>query len=652
MELAIALETIDRDTKDLQDQNSQSTVNYQKELTIQKKPVITPSGQPNKCHRCGGAHFASECRFKEFICHSCKKRGHLARCCRTRIQRAESTNVIKEEQEFEHVQQREDSYTLFSLGKDQKNDPILVTVFLNGQIIEMQLDTGASVSIISETTYKSLWSQPPKLSSSNVKLHTYTGEAIAVLGNLEVEVVYKHQRARLPLLVAKGKGPSLIGRVWLQTLRLDWKEINAIYKSKSDLDVLLEQYSDVFGSQLGELQGIEADIQVDCQAVPKFHKPRSVPYILKDKIEKELDRLLVTDVIERVSFSKWAAPVVAVTKSDGSVRLCGDYKLTVNPVSLLDQYPLPRVEDLFAQLSGGKTFTKLDLSHAYHQLKLSPESRDLTTINTHKGLFRYKRLPFGVSSAPAIFQRTMETLLQGLNHVTVYIDDILVTGTSYTDHLHNLQEVLKRLHKAGARLRKDKCSFMSAQVKYLGYVIDERGLHPNPERVKAIVEAPTPRSTSELKSFLGLLNYYRKFLPNLSALLSPLHSLLQASTKWSWTLAHTKAFEEAKRLLSSSKVLVHFDPAKRVVLSCDASARGLGAVLAHLQNDGSEQPIAYTSRSLAPAEKNYSQLDREALAIVFAVKKFHPPVSLREEIYIIHGPQASSLPAGRGSRDP
>ena len=412
----------------------------------------------------------------------------------------------------------------------------------------------------------------------------------------------------------------MIGRDWLQTLRLDWKEINAINKSKSDLDILLEQYSDVFGSQLGELQGIEADIQVGCQAVPKFHKPRSVPYILKDKIEKELDYLLVTDVIERVSFSKWAAPVVAVTKSDGSVRLCGDYKLTVNPVSLLDQYPLPRVEDLFAQLSGGKTFTKLDLSHAYHQLKLSLESRDLTTINTHKGLFRYKRLPFGVSSAPAIFQRTMETLLQGLNHVTVYIDDILVTGTSYTDHLHKLQEVLKRLHKAVARLRKDKCSFMSAQVKYLGYLIDERGLHPNPERVKAIVEAPTPRSTSELKSFLGLLNYYRKFLPNLSALWSPLHSLRQASTKWSWTLAHTKAFEEAKRLLSSSKVLVHFDPAKRVVLSCDASARGLGAVLAHLQNDGSEQPIAYTSQSLAPS--------------------------------IIHGTQASSLPAGRGSRDP
>ena len=124
----------------------------------------------------------------------------------------------------------------------------------------MQLDTGASVSIISETTYKSLWSQPPKLSPSNVKLHTYNGEAIAVLGSLEVEVVYKHQRARLPLLVAKEKGPSLIGRDWLQTLRLDWKEINAIYKSKSDLDILLEQYSDVFGSRLGELQGIEADI--------------------------------------------------------------------------------------------------------------------------------------------------------------------------------------------------------------------------------------------------------------------------------------------------------------------------------------------------------------------------------------------------------
>ena len=182
--------------------------------------------------------------------------------------------VIKEEQEFEHVQRTEGRFVhVVQVGKRSEERPYFGDCFSKWSDNKMQLDTGASVSIISETTYKSLWSQPPKLSPSNVKLHTYTGKAIAVLGSLEVEVVYKHQRARLPILVAKGKGPSLIGRDWLQTLRLDWKEINAIYKSKSDLDVLLEQYSDVFGSQLGELQGIEADIQVDCQAVPKFHKP-------------------------------------------------------------------------------------------------------------------------------------------------------------------------------------------------------------------------------------------------------------------------------------------------------------------------------------------------------------------------------------------
>ena len=189
LELAIALETVDRDTKDLQDQNSQSTVNYQKELTIQKKPVITPSGQPNKCHRCGGAHFTSKCRYLSLLQKERPSSQMLQNTnTESRIHKCHPF-VIKEEQEFEHVQQREGLYTLFSLGKDQKNDPILVTVFLNGQKVEMQLDTGASVSIISETTYKSLWSQPPKLSPSNVKLHTYTGEAIAVLGSLEVEVV-------------------------------------------------------------------------------------------------------------------------------------------------------------------------------------------------------------------------------------------------------------------------------------------------------------------------------------------------------------------------------------------------------------------------------------------------------------------------------
>ncbi len=170
------------------------------------------------------------------------------------------------------------------------------------------------------------------------------------------------------------------------------------------------------------------------------------------------------------------------------------------------------------------------MTQAYHQLRLSKRSQELTTITTHKGLFKYKRLPFGIASAPAVFQRTMENLLQGLNHVTVYLDDILITGVSIDDHLSNVRKVLSRLDAAGVRLHKDKCTFMSTQVKYLGHIIDAKGLHPTPDRANAIQDAPSPTTVTELKSFLGLLSYYRKFLPNLSNLLTPLHSLTDKHT--------------------------------------------------------------------------------------------------------------------------
>ena len=221
---------------------------------------------------------------------------------------------------------------------------------------------------------------------------------------------------------------------------------------------------------------------------------------MKEKVERELDRLQEAGVITPVEFSDWAAPIVPVVKSDGSIRICGDYSVTVNAVSKLDNYPLPRVEDLFTAMSGGTLFTKLDLAHAYQHLCLSPESKKYTTVNR---LFHYERLPFGISSAPAIFQRTMETLLKDLP-VVVYIDDLLVTGTDKYHHLQNLDRVMTRLESAGVTLKRSKCVFLTPSVEYLGHVIDREGLHPSREKVRAIQEAPEPTNVSELKSFLGL----------------------------------------------------------------------------------------------------------------------------------------------------
>ena len=265
----------------------------------------------------------------------------------------------------------------------------------------------------------------------------------------------------------------------------------------------------------------------------------------------------------------------------------------------------------------------MDLAHAYQQIPLEQSSKQYVTTNTHRGLYQYNRLPFGVAAAPSIFQREMENLLQGIDHVSIYLDDILVTGTSQTDHLNTLDQVLTRLEGAGLRLKQSKCGFLLLSVDYLGHRISEKGLQPAEGKVKAISEGPAPTEASPLRSFLGLINYYAKFLPNLATTLAPLYQLLQKGKQWAWGKSQQQAFEEAKRQLTSQNFLVHFDPSKELLLCCDASPYGIGAVLSHCMKNGSDQPIAFASRSLSKAEKGYAHLDKEGLAIVFGVKKFN-----------------------------
>lgn len=622
-EIAMASESAEKNVKDLQ---SNPSSNAYAPAPVNK---LNTSNTQNPCYRCGEKHKAADCRFKTAECRKCGKKGHIARVCRSksllkgqpRPQQKDGivsrpTHIVKEE---------EDDYSMYKVTASAVK-PLLVTASLDNAKLEMEVDTGASVSIISEETYNRLWSpeDAPPLQESSVKLRTYSGEQIGVKGSTTVTVNYKEQTEQLPLVVANGSGPSLLGRDWLMKICLDWTNLFCVNHACYSLSLqgILDTYTTVFSSELGVLKGTSATIRVNPTAQPRFHKPRAVPYALKAKIEKELDRLIQQGVIEPIEFSEWAAPIVPVLKKDGSIRICGDYKVTINQASQVDSYPLPRIDDLFASLSGGKKFSKLDLAHAYQQIPLDDASKKLVAINTHKGLFQYNRLPFGVSAAPSIFQRTMETLLRGLPGVCLFLDDILVSGENDQQHLTNLSAVLQKLASAGMKLKPDKCFFMLQEVEYLGHKISAKGLEPIPEKVRAIVEAPAPRNVSQLKSFLGMLNYYAKFLPNLSTCLAPLYSLLQKKNHWSWGEKQRKAFEEAKTLLTSSSVLTHYDPSKPLILACDASPYGLGAVLSHKVGED-ELPIAFASRSLAPAEKNYAQIDKEALAIVFGVRHFH-----------------------------
>jgi hypothetical protein len=298
-------------------------------------------------------------------------------------------------------------------------------------------------------------------------------------------------------------------------------------------------------------------------------------------------------IISPVQFSTWAAPIVPVLKQSGGVRICGDYKITINQPCAVDSYPLPKVDDLLANLAGGQYFSKLDLSQAYLQLPLDEQSKEYVTVNTHRGLYRYNRLPFGVSSAPSIFQRTIENLLQRIRGVSVYIDDILISGSTLHEHLQILDTVLEKLQNSGLKLNKTKCFFLRDRIEYLGHIIDRDGLHPTSEKVRAVQEAQTPRNVSELRSFFGIVNYYHRFLPNLSTTLAPLYRLLQKDVKWIWEQEQEKAFTAAKRALQDDSLLVHYDESKPLILACDASQYGLGAVLSHTMADGTERPVAY-----------------------------------------------------------
>ena len=260
-----------------------------------------------------------------------------------------------------------------------------------------------------------------------------------------MNVCYDGVEYSLPLLVVSGKGPALLGRNWLEKIKLNWP--------KSDWKRFCKNMLSCLRRGLELYKPTKAKIDIDPTATPIFHKARPVPYTLREKIERDLERLERARTIEPVQYSEWGTPIVPVMKSDGTVRVCGDYKLTVNKVSKLDDYPIPKLDGQYTKLVGGQTFTELHLSHAYEQMLLDENSKEFLTINTHKGLYRYNRLP----SAPGIFQRTMEGLLQEIPLTGVLLDNILITGPSTEEHLDNIEKVLRRHSEAGLRLKAVKC---------------------------------------------------------------------------------------------------------------------------------------------------------------------------------------------------
>ena len=364
----------------------------------------------------------------------------------------------------------------------------------------MEVDTGAAVSIVPIGKLKA----GARVRPSTKRLKSATGQLPPLAGESTVRVQVENTTKVLTVYVAQSECPSLFGRDWIsvffenQWMRrlVNHSVVNAITQEESkpaELKRILEKYAQsVFKPGLGQLKGITAQLKTKPECQPKFYKPRPVPYALKPKVEETIERMVAEGNLEKLDYSDWATPIVPVMKPDGTAKICGDYKVTLNPCLQVQQQPIPRVEECFQAMNGRKKFSKIDLSQAYNQVMLNEDSKNSMTINTHLGLYHWNRLPYGIASSPAIFQGIMDKILHGMTRVVWYLNDILVTGETEEEHLRNLDEVLARLEKHGLQGRISKCKFFHDLVEYLGHQIDREGIKPMEEKVTAITNAPTP----------------------------------------------------------------------------------------------------------------------------------------------------------------
>jgi hypothetical protein len=366
---------------------------------------------------------------------------------------------------------------------------------------------------------------------------------------------------------------------------------------------LIQEFSPaVFTEELGTYTNGKVSLILKDNAKPKYFRPRPLPLTLKDKVGEEIDRSVARNVLEPVKVSKYGTPIVPVPKSNNEIRICGDYKVTLNPDLVIDRYPLPDTDEMFVKIANSEYYSKIDLSHAYQQLEVEEETQELLTLSTHKGLFRPKRLMYGVASGPGIFQREIEKVMQGLEKVACFLDDIIVGGQDLEEHLKLLREVLTRLKDNGLTVNAKKCTFFQKELKFLGFLISKEGIATDPAKISAITEVPVPQNKSELQAFLGMISHIIKFLPNATEKLYPLYELLKKEASFPMDGESKIAFENVKECLKSSNFLVHFNPKLVLKLRCDASPYGIGGVLLH-EIEGHDYPIAYTSRTLSAAEK-------------------------------------------------
>ncbi|XP_030757203.1 uncharacterized protein K02A2.6-like [Sitophilus oryzae] len=443
----------------------------------------------------------------------------------------------------------------------------------------MELDTGAPCSIITKSKVARI---KPEFQLQKTDRHfaSYTGHRINCIGKTSVNATIGATTSNLYLYVVEGDNVP------------------------------------------GKISGPPAKMPLKNGATPIFARAGDIPVALRDAYAKQIDSKISSGFYKRVDYSEWASTTHVVVKKNGKLRITGNYKPTLNPRIIIDEHPIPKIEHLFHRMRGACLFCHLDVTDAYTHLEVDEEFSHVLTLNTPThGLIRPKRAVYGAANIPAIWQRRMKTVLQGLENVVSFFDDIIVYADNFDKLIQALNLILDRFRQHGLKLNPCKCTFAEHVLEALGHKIDASGIHKSDTHIRVVRDAPKPIIPEELQLFLGKATYYNSFIPDLSTRDRPLRDML-LKDPFIWTPEDNKAYGEIKNALTSPQVLIQYDPTLPLLLATDASKTGLGAVLSHRLSNGQERPIAYASRTMTATEQKYPQIDKEALAIVWVVQKF------------------------------